>query len=223
MSAVAKTLPSEPGAKKVLTPYYAEYMRQLENLPIQAAKACQPFLEKAGIAEYKNFLRMMYHYTYRSEEKLCIAAEHSENEELKSFFLEMSHEERGHYLIAKADLNVFGDDISDDEPRPDVVERFDKVWDELYPPNTNGYLGALFVFENIAAHAEPSVRRMIDRLELTKIQARWLWVHLEADQEHGREVAAMCEQYIERDPDAMLAGAQKCCDAWIDVFTEALS
>lgn len=191
---------------------------ELEALSEKAANAFKSFLEADSfdLHEYKRFLNTMFHYTARSGEMISHAGKVSHDEVLKEFFGHMLSEEKGHYLLAKEDLKALGDDISEDIP-PAVIS-FHKRWfnlgDNIYP-----YLGAVYVFENIAKHIQVEGRQLFERLSLTKKQRRWIAVHLEADLDHGNEIIEICRHYYHLDPPSFLAGGKVMCDSWINVFT----
>lgn len=192
---------------------------ELDALSEQAANAFKPFLGEDGfdLEQYKRFLNTMYHYTARSGEMIAYAGNKAHDDVLKDFFGYMLSEEKGHYLLAKEDLKGLGDNVS--EEIPESVKNFHSNWfglgDTIYP-----YLGAIYVFENIAKHIQLEGRAFFERLDLDKKQRRWLAVHLEADLTHGDRIIELCAHYFNKDPKACLEGGKTMCASWIGVFTD---
>jgi heme oxygenase len=173
-------------------------IEQLEAYAIDAANQIRSNLEKMDREEYMNFLDVMYHYTKGSWEKLTKIASVSHNEELKEYFQHMAKEERGHYILAQEDLRELGREVSSEECKE--VTEFNTDWYNLAEKGVYGYLGALYVFENVAKHLPQEGKAMLARLNLKKTQARWISVHLEADLEHGQEIAEICTKYAADNP-----------------------
>jgi hypothetical protein len=199
-----------------------EVLTEIQKFPQWIASELRPLLAATDIEIYKHFLVTMYHYTYHAEEQLIHAANCCENPELKSYFKEMAHEERGHYLIAKRDYEEFGLNVEDSAPPPSV-QSFRDYWYRLGQNNVNEFVGAMYVFENVAMAVGKDIRDMIARLNLTKKQARWLWVHLEADIGHGNEAWEMCSKYAQDNPQALYVAAEEGAREWMDVFRYAFS
>lgn len=197
-------------------------MNYLPSLPEKAAEVVKRYLDVIDIEQYKYFLYAMYHYTLDSEAKLLYASKLCNNPALKKYFKEMAKEERGHYLLAQRDIEEFGINVVG-SPDSEPVRDFRKYWYDLGTENDNEFLGAMFVFENIASLCVEEVRAMVKRLNLTKRQARWLLVHLEADEDHGAEAYKMCLSYASDNPEAISRAAQEGVDRWIAVFEDALS
>lgn len=200
----------------------ADALSAIVELPKQIAAQLVPFLEKADIEVYKHFLKTMYHYTKDAEPQLQHARDLCPNEELHEYFDTMAKEERGHYLLAKKDYEEFGEDVTA-SAEPPQVERFKHYWYGLGKADINEFVGAMYVFENVAAAVGREVVAMMQRLELTKRQSRWLRVHLEADIGHGDEAFGMCKKYVSRNPSAMLEAAQIGAVEWANVFKHAFS
>jgi hypothetical protein len=194
---------------------------RLRALTKQAADCVRPRLAGADRDGYLSFLNAMYHYTRHSGEKAlkaerdCPAAA----ADLRAFFAHMHREERGHYLLAEADLGALGFGLDPATPAP--VAAFDAYWESIRPEDYLAYVGALVVFENIAGHVGADVAAFVRRLGLAKTQCRWLNVHVEADEQHGREALALGEKYLAADAGAVLAGAERACALWIDIFRSA--
>lgn len=193
-------------------------MQELEVLSKKAAEAFKDFLTSGiDLEQYKQFLNTMYHYTARSSEMISKAGEFAHDDKLKSFFSYILKEEKGHYLLAKEDLKALGGEVS--ESVPQTVTDFHHKWFDL-SDNIYAYLGAIYVFENIAKQVQVECKALYDQLGLTKTQRRWLAVHLEADLEHGAEIAKLCKPYVDQNSDSFLHGGRVMCDAWINVFTQ---
>jgi len=197
-------------------------MSILPNFPEKAAECVKRYLEVMDLDQYKYFLYAMYHYTLDSEAKLIHASEKCADAGLKAYFKEMAREERGHYLLAQRDIEEFGINVVGTED-PEAIKDFRDYWYSLGQSNDNEFVGAMYVFESIASLCVEEVKSMIQRLGLTKKQARWLLVHLEADEDHGTEAWKMCLGYASNNPEAILCAAQDGAERWITVFEDALS
>lgn len=193
---------------------------ELEALAETAANAFKPLLGADGfdLAQYKQFLNTMYHYTSRSGEMIQHAANTAHDEDLRKFFQHMLSEEKSHYILAREDLKELGGEVS--ETVPSAVQEFHTRWFGL-GTTVYAYLGAIYVFENIAKHLQTEGQAMFDRLNLNKKQRRWSAVHLEADLVHGDEIIAICSQYFDENPSACLEGGRMMCESWINVFTRS--
>lgn len=192
---------------------------ELEAFSKKAGNALKTFLsaESFDLKKYKLFLNTMYHYTSRSGEMIKHGENIAGDAELKKFFGFMLSEEKGHYLLAKEDLKGLGEEVSKEAPQS--VKAFHEQWFNL-SNSVFSYLGAIYVFENIAKHVQMEGKAMFDKLGLTNKQRRWLAVHLEADLKHGDEIIEVASHYFKQDPDAFLKGGEVMCDCWIRVFTD---
>ncbi|MFZ2450823.1 MAG: iron-containing redox enzyme family protein [Methylovulum miyakonense] len=194
-------------------------IQELETLAEKAAKTFKPFLEANGfdLGQYKQFLNIMYHYTARSGEMISHAGNIAHDGYLKDYFKHMFKEEKAHYILAREDLRELGGDVSEDIPQS--VKNFHANWlslgDSIYP-----YLGAVYVFENIAKYLQVEGKLFYERLDLSKKQRRWVDIHMEADLVHGQEIIEVCSRYFDDDPLACIEGARMMCDSWIGVFTD---
>ncbi|MES2961055.1 MAG: iron-containing redox enzyme family protein [Pseudomonadota bacterium] len=188
---------------------------QLESYAKKAADAVIKGLEKTDLDGYKRFLNMMYHYTLKSGDKLKAISDNSPNQELRDYFHHMYLEERNHYMLAKQDLKGFG--LVPNAETPQEVTDMDKFWISLQGGHVNGFLGALYVYENIADKVGDHVKAMLQRLNIEKDQRRWLSIHVEVDLDHGAEVKEVLEKYLAENPEAALASAKIACDRWIAV------
>lgn len=192
--------------------------QELEALALKAADSLRKPLTTAKLPNYRNFLNMMYYYTLPSEETLLRASEVSETEDLREYFKHMAKEERGHYVLAQEDLRALDTEPSAETPKE--ITAFTDTVDEILGQSIYAYLGAIYLFENIAKHLQEEGRAFLAGLDLNKKQTRWLSVHLEADLEHGEEIKEACEKHIAH-ADEILAGANKIYGPWSDVFSEA--
>ncbi len=199
-----------------------EVLKKLPEYPAWIAQELRPLLQATDIDVYQHFLVTMYHYTHHAEEQLIHARDMCEDPILKAYFAEMAREERGHYLLAKRDYEEFGKSV-EDHPAPASVKSFQDYWFGLGLEDVNEFVGAMFVFENVAGAVGKDLREMMARLQLTKRQSRWLLVHLEADIGHGNEAWNMCQKYAESNPGAMLRAAEEGAEEWLDVFRYAFS
>ena len=206
--------------KSMLTSH--EVMSILPTFPVSIANELRPLLANADIATYRHFLSTMYHYTRNAEEQLTHARDMCADPILHKYFDIMAKEERGHYLLAKKDYEEFGDDVTITMP-PSSVKKFQAYWYGLGQDNVNEFVGAMYVFENVAAALAREIIDMMQRLELTKKQTRWLRVHLEADVGHGDEAMQMCAKYVMDNPSAMLRAAEYGSEEWASVFKHAFS
>ena len=193
---------------------------QLEEIPEQVARRFAELLRELDRPRYMRFLDAMYHYTRGSGAKIRQVYDCSDADDVRAVFGELESEETEHYRLAEADLEALGGSVSS-EPPP-AVAAFDRAWRALAAHGYCAYLGAAFVFENIARHLQQPVGQALGRLALDRSQTRWVRVHMGADLEHGAAVAAVCRSHFERAPEAMLAGARSAAEAWLAVFSEAL-
>lgn len=191
---------------------------QLEFYAQKAADAVRPCLNNGDLAGYKRFLNMMYHYTLTSGEKLKAIANNSPNQELRDYFNHMCLEEQHHYMLAKQDLKGYG--LTPDPETPQEVQEMNHFWASLSNQHINGYLGALYVFENIAEKVGDEVRGFVARLKLEKNQSRWLLIHAEADLDHGAEIKEVLGKYLVDNSAIALDSARKACDIWIAISTK---
>lgn len=199
-----------------------DVLLEMAALPGGIAQELSPLLQAADLEVYKHFLLTMYHYTRDAEKQLKFARDKCKESELYDYFEEMAREERGHYLLAKRDYEELGGNVEKSvEPRS--VEQFRNYWYNLGKENSNEFLGAMYVFENVATRVGRDVIAMMERLNLTKRQSRWLRVHLEADVGHGDEAEKMCQKYLAKNPQAMLRAAQEGAAEWMAVFRYAFS
>jgi hypothetical protein len=193
---------------------------QLEAIPAGVASGLRPLVEGLDRPRYMRFLNAMYHYTRGSGAKIRQVYDCSDAADVRAVFGDLESEETEHYRLAEADLEALGGEISSAPPA--AVTAFDATWRALAAHGYCAYLGAAYVFENIAGHLQQPVREALGRLALDRAQTRWVRVHMGADLEHGAAVAAVCRSHFERNPAAMLAGARSAADAWLGVFSEAL-
>lgn len=193
--------------------------KELTNFTKKAADEIIPFIKNCNIEGYKNFLNTMYHYTLESERQLLDALNKSYFNEIKEYFKMQAKEERGHYLLAERDLEEF-----DEKPTTkcsNEIIKFREFWDSIDSKRSMIYLGAQYVFENVASYLAKDVIDMMKRLELTKKQSRWLIVHLEADLGHGAEIEKICLKYLPQHSKEIVYGAEKFFELWTEIFKEA--
>lgn len=198
----------------------AASFEELEEIPERVARALGELLTRLDRPRYMRFLDAMYHYTRGSGAKIRQVYDASDAEDVRAVFGELESEEIEHYRLAEADLEALGGRVS--SAPPSAVVAFDRAWRGLASHGYCAYLGAAYVFENIARHIQQPVREALGRLALDRSQVRWVRVHMGADLEHGAAVADVCRHHFARDPEAMLAGARSAAEAWLGVFSEAL-
>ncbi len=200
----------------------AEVLQILPTLPQGIGKKLSPLLQKADMAVYRHFLVTMYHYTHDALPQLKYAEDQCSDPALKDYFEEMGREEDGHHLLAKRDFERLCG-LLENFPTPPSVKNFRDYWYNLGKANVNEFLGAMYVFENVAGYVAKDITDMIKRLELKRSQATWLFTHIEADIDHGSDALKMCERYVHDDPEAMLRAAQDGAKEWMAVFDYAFS
>ena len=194
-------------------------MQQIEYNTKIAAEAFSQYICDASIEQYKHFLDTMYHYTKNTGYKAQEASENVQSKELQEFFKAFVAEEDWHYKLARDDLRAMGLQVSETSPKEVVA--FDEFWESLKDKNENWYLGALYVFENIARYVAKDVREFIERHDLSKAQSRWLAEHAEADIEHGEQVAQLVEKYVGNNPEAAIESSKQASELWVNIMREA--
>lgn len=197
-----------------------EVLNILPSLPQNIGKKLSPLLRAADIEIYKHFLVTMYHYTHHALPQLKYAEDMCDDPVLKDYFREMGREEDGHHLLAKRDFERLGGILAE-SPAPQSVSAFRSYWYNLGKQNVNEFLGAMYVFENVAGYVGKDIIDMIQRLNLKRSQATWLYTHIEADVGHGDEAFKVCKLYANDDPAAMLRAAEEGAKEWMSVFDHA--
>ncbi|MEO7735380.1 MAG: ferritin-like fold-containing protein [Kofleriaceae bacterium] len=190
---------------------------ELLAIPIHMADRVRVLLPNVTLARYQRFLDHMVHYTRGSEARLLHAAEHAPAP-LHPYFRELAADERSHYRLAEADLASFGLAASH-APLP-AVEAFDRAWRDFTAP---GWLGALFALESVAQHIAADAARHLARLELAKDQARFVFVHLQADVEHAAGASEHVTTLTPTDRAAALAAARIAGEFWIELHAQAFA
>jgi hypothetical protein len=199
-----------------------EALNAIKSYAWEAAEGMRPYLKTNNLQSYKNFLNGMYHYTLKSGDKLSEAARNAPNPELKDFFDHMFREERLHYVLAEQDLKGF--DLKPDyNNTPKAVEDFNNFWASMAKSHFNAYLGALYVFENIADKVADDVKAMLQRLGVNEKQRRWLSIHVEADVEHGEGISDLLKKYLNDNPEAAVSAAKEAKDKWVAVMASAFA
>ena len=195
-------------------------MKELNALIIHAANDIIPAIRNANFDNYLHFLNMMYHYTIVSEAQLREAAVPFVSDELQAFYIDLAKEESGHFLLAKADLKDLGYKV--DPATPEIVERYNVHWSDFTPETSLEYLAACAVIENVVGHLEEEGRNLIQRLDVSKRQTRWLRTHFEADVEHGRSSLECAQRHFSEDTyEIMIEGARRDCTLWTELFRTA--
>lgn len=189
-----------------------EAMAEVEISARSAADVLRLCLQTADRKSYVRFLDVMYHYTRFSGPKCAMAARRIKELEVKALFIEFDQEEANHYKLAQNDLAAFGKTPSIENPT--IVQAIDRFWESLEHKHYNGYLGILYVFENIAKYLQNDIADFIKRLELTKPESSWLRAHAEEDLEHGKVVVDMLNKHIEEDPEVAIYAAKQASSLW---------
>lgn len=196
-------------------------LAEIEKVTKEAAEVVKQCFDTVTIDTYVHFLDVMYHYTANTGEKAAEAAKNVSNSELKQFFIEFEKEEHWHYRLAVHDLKAFGKIPS--EKKPSVVLAFDDFWSSLADKHHNGYLGALYVFENIAKYLEDDIIGLIERVGLSKKETAWISTHAEEDIEHGKIVDSMLRKYVEDNPLVAVSSARQAAKLWENIMIYAFS
>jgi heme oxygenase len=185
----------------------------LDEIPRSMARALVQMLPSVQLAGYVRFLDTMFHYTRDSGARLVEAAAITGDPALASFYAELAGDEKSHYRLAEADLASFGSAPSDEPPAP--VRDFQVFWATPTPEREHVLLGALFVLEGVAAHLGDEVRPALQRLGLGPSNARFVLVHLQADEAHGAACRAQVLRVADRAPESLLTGARAAGALWI--------
>ena len=185
----------------------------LDEVPASMARALAELLPRVELPGYLRFLDTMVHYTRDSGARLREAAAIARDPALASFYGELAREEANHHRLAEADLASFGRSPSP-EPPPSV-RAFREFWAAPAPERELVLLGALLALEGVASHLGDEVRPALQRLGLHPGNARFVLVHLQADEEHGAACRAQALRLAERGLAPMLAGAREAAARWI--------
>lgn len=188
---------------------------ELTAVPRDMAAQVAAWLPSATLTSYQAFLDMMYHYTLGSEARLRDAAARTTDPALRAFYLELADDEAPHYTLAEVDLAAFGATPSAETPEP--VARFQTFWRGVEAPDGAAHLGALYALESVASHIAQQATASLGRLGLGPDNARFVLVHLEADEVHGALCADHCARVGGLDPAALLHGARSAGAAWVDM------
>lgn len=189
-------------------------LTDLENITKQTSKEVTTIIQGVTLDSYQHFLQMMYFYTLKSFDRLEHAAAIVSDEKLKAFFKHLALEEKSHYTLARADLKAFGKEI-DTSANTSVVDKFNTDWMKANAPET--ILGILFVLENVANYNKDDAMKALGGLKIQKDQARFILVHLEADEDHGSLVTDYCKQVKPDRKELVLDGARLASKFWLDL------
>ncbi len=201
---------------KVLTQHKGYEFSTLENIPKTMAEQVLPFFLKMDIERYVGWLEMMYHYTLGSYEKGVHSAEASMQADLKEFFSHMAIEEKNHYKVAESDLKQLDRPLDIEKQAPVVIEKYNTWWNKQYD-NPIKLLAALFVFENVAQYLVDDVLPVLNTLNLTKSQCKWIRIHAQADDVHGQEVSELARKYFVGNAEIMIGAAREAAELWINI------
>jgi hypothetical protein len=190
-----------------------DFVVTLTDVPRSMADQVRPLLPAVTQAGYLRFLDMMFHYTRSSGERLRQAATVARDSELADFYTALAREEKPHYLLAASDLRSFGREPSATAPAP--VRGFEAFWASPVDQRDAVLLGALCALEGVAGFIADDARLALGRLGLGAENARFVLVHLTADDAHG----AGCFEHAARlgggSGAALLAGARGAAEHWV--------
>jgi hypothetical protein len=187
----------------------------IDEIPASMARALAELLPRVELPGYLRFLDTMVHYTRDSGARLREAAALARDPALASFYGELAREEANHWRLAEADLASFGRSPSS-EPPPSV-QAFRAFWAAPVPERELVLLGALFALEGVAAHLGDEVRPALQRLGLHPGNARFVLVHLQADEAHGAGCRAHVQRLAEHGSSSLLSGAKGAAARWIEM------
>lgn len=188
-------------------------LRTLDTITQGMAHALTDMLPHVQLPGYLRFLDMMFHYTRDSGARLEEAAASAEDPELASFFAELARGEANHHRLAQSDLEGFDRSPSADPPAP--VRAFQAFWAAPVLDREVVRLGALCALEGVATHLGDHVRPALARLGLGPSNARFVLVHLQADEEHGAACRAQAQRLAEVAPESVLAGVRAAAPLWV--------
>jgi hypothetical protein len=197
-----------------------DILESINVYTIAMADTIKSLLPVVNLEKYFRFLDIMYHYTLKSGERLHRASLTVQEKNLKEMFKELSREEAYHYRLAEQDLKKFGKAPSASPPHE--VEQFHAFWEGITSQQSNKYLGAVYVLENVGTLLIPEVKQALGKLQLQPNQARFIMVHLEADIDHARRLEEACLAYGHNHIEDLLEGAKKASQFWIDIHQSAL-
>jgi hypothetical protein len=194
---------------------HPDWLSLLNDIPRLMAAEVSDFLPRATRAGYARFLHTMYHYTLGSEARLRTAAQAATDASLRAFLFDLAEDESQHHRLAEADLAALGHSPAMDPP--DAVRAFASTWSGLGSDHAAAWLGALVVLEGVAGHLGKIAQQTLGRLGIGRSEARFVLVHLQADEAHG----AACRQHALRLGDLhsvrLLQGARAAAAAWVDM------
>lgn len=191
----------------------ARTLEALDDVPASMARALAELLPRVELPGYLRFLDTMVHYTRDSGARLREAAALARDPELARFFGTLADEEVNHHRLAEADLASFGR-TPGAEPPPSV-RAFRAFWGAAVPERELVLLGALFALEGVASYLGDDVRPALQRLGLQPGNARFVLVHLQADEEHGAGCRAHALRRVEHGWASLLAGARGAATHWV--------
>jgi len=191
-------------------------IERLDEIPARMAAAVKPALAAATREGYRRFLGAMVHYTRESGARLDHAAALAHDPGVANFFAALAREERGHWQLALADLHAGGATL-DQEP-PTGLKGFHDGW--MNARDDAWWLGALYALENVGAPLGEAAPVALMRLGLTAHETRFVRVHLEVDEAHGRDTARWCATVMNQ---ARLVESAEAAEAfWVAMHREAL-
>jgi hypothetical protein len=193
----------------------APTIEALDEVPVSMARALVELLPRVELPGYLRFLDTMVHYTRDSGARLREAAAIASDPALASFYEALAGEEANHHRLAEADLASFGR-LPSQEPPPSV-RAFRAFWAVPVPERELVLLGALFALEGVAAHLGNEVPPALQRLGLHPGNARFVLVHLRADEEHGAGCRAHAQRVAEHGLASLLLGARGAATRWIEM------
>lgn len=191
-------------------------LKELDETTRQTSSEVAKIITNVSIGSYQHFLQMMYFYTLKSFDRLDHAAKLAKDEKLSKFFSHLALEEKSHYTLAKLDLRAFGKDI-DNSLDTSVVDKFNRDWMKVGADSLEKILGILYVLENVANYNKTEAMQSLGKLNIQKDQARFILVHLEADEEHGSLVNEYCSKASDDKKGIIVDGAKLASKFWLDL------
>jgi len=163
---------------------------------------------------------MLYHYSVPGEKQLTKAALASPTSEMQSFYAMLAKEEANHDIVAIKDMKAMGYKIGTED---ELVECYHKHWDDFTTDKTYEYLGMNVVIENAIHYLSEAVDKMLDRLNLSEKECRWIRIHCVVDQSHGHAALACAQQHMnENTIELIMKGAREDMMRFSDMFVAAL-
>lgn len=162
-----------------------QFIERVESL---RSKICSlPWSDKNFYAEW---VAQTYFYVNHSVSLLKVAAEHSQNREVRERFVEHISEESGHEKLCLNDLKFMGLKIEQFSELLITKEMYEKQYD-IAKQNPTALIGYILALEILAAKILPEIMKTINQAHpISKAFAR---VHAEEDQDH---ITSAFDQFV---------------------------